>query len=133
MFVVCFGWCRYPVCNPGLWLWVPACAGTTVRVINEFAAMGKPLALDACRQRRRTGWGLLAQDRAAAICSLHPSAGRLSFRLHQARPDRCDRLAVYGQGGVMACVCSRWHGVVFLCRAVRSAICVRVLYSDGQL
>src|SRR2546425_1109949 len=89
---------------------------------SQFAATGKPLALDACRQCRRADRGVLAQDHAAALRPLHPSAGRLSFRLHQARPDRRDRLAVYGQGAGVAGVCAQRHGVADHGRAVRPAI-----------
>src|SRR6267378_7330267 len=113
MSVVRIRWGRYPVGDHGRWLWVPAFAGTTEDGWgpNEFAATGKPLALDACRQCRRADRGLLAQDLAAALRSLRPPAGRLSFRLHQARPDRRDRLAVYGQGAGVAGVRAQRHGV----------------------
>src|SRR5206468_862884 len=121
MFIVCSRWGRYPVYDAGLWSRLALSLGQDDDE-SEFAAMGKPLALDACRQCRRADRGVLAQDHAAALRPIHPSAGRLSFRLYKTRPDWRGCLAVYGQGAGVAGVRAVWHGVAGDGRAVRPAL-----------
>src|ERR1700722_13124632 len=73
-----------------------------IRAPNESAYAGKPLAPDACRQCRRSLRGFSLQDPATTLCPLHPPFGRLSFRLHQARPDRRVGVAVHLQSAGVA-------------------------------
>ena len=72
------------------------------RVPNESADTGKSLAPDAGRQCRRADRGVSLQARPRALRPLHPSVGRLSFRLHQARADRRGGVAVCREGAGVA-------------------------------
>src|SRR3954463_9043087 len=86
----------------------------TSSVPNESAFPEKPLAVNVCCQRRSVDRGFPPHDRGATLLlrSLHPPAGRLSFRIRQTRADRGGGVAVHRQNTGVAGVHPRRWGMV---------------------